>query len=64
MQGLSPNRYVVIIALGDLHEENGLPELGKLKTLASGQDITLTGDDEVLFRASGGGMAMFLVLNL
>ena len=53
-----------MIALGDLHQKNGLITNARTASLASGQDLVLDGDGEMYFSEGGGGMALFLVLDL
>jgi hypothetical protein len=53
-----------MIALGEVHLSNGLIKDARLDSLASGQDLIFSGDDEMLFSEGGGGMAVFLILDL
>ena len=53
-----------MIALGNLHLKNGLIKNAGVETLASGQDLIVDGNAEMEFGEGGGGMAVFLVLNL
>jgi hypothetical protein len=53
-----------MIALGDVHRKNGLVMNAGTASLASGQDLILNGDGEMYFSEGGGGMALFLVLDL
>ena len=54
----------MMIALGNLHSENGLPTNVNSKGLSSGQDVLIDGSDVVRFSGKGGGMALFLILDL
>jgi hypothetical protein len=58
-----PNKYLVIIAISDLDQNNGaaVTERDKLK---SGEYVILAGHHPLRFNAKGGGMALFLVLDL
>ena len=53
-----------MIALGELHLSNGLLMNASLDSLASGQDLIVSGDEEMRFGVGGGGMAVFLILDL
>ena len=53
-----------MIALGDVHRKNGLVTNAGTVSLASGQDLIIDGDGEMYFAEGGGGMALFLVLDL
>ena len=57
-----PNQYLIIIALDDLNQENGLPTVEGRGTLACGRDILLLGDKDMKFNAKGGGLAFFILL--
>lgn len=59
-----PDQHLIIIALGDLNLENGLVTNVGLENLVSGHDLIIDGSDEMWFSGRGGGMALFLVLNL
>jgi hypothetical protein len=58
-----PNKYLVIIAISDLDQDNGAT-VTKRDKLNSGEYVILPGHQPLRFNAKGGGMAMFLVLNL
>lgn len=53
-----------MIALGDVHLENGLVTNARWDNLASGQDLIVDGNNEMHFNEGGGGMAVFLILDL
>lgn len=59
-----PGQYLVIIALGNLHPGNGLPTNVNSKGLSSGQDVLIDGSDAMQFSGKGGGIALFLILDL
>ena len=53
-----------MVALGDLVQKNGLITNAGVETLSSGQDLIIDGNIEIRFSGGGGGMALFLVLDL
>ena len=53
-----------MIALGEVNLGNGLVTNAGLDSLASGQDLIFSGDDEMRFNKGGGGMAVFLIFDL
>lgn len=58
-------KLVVLIALEDLHEGNGLPfRTHRLEKLLLGEDLCLSGDDEQIFGGKSGGTALLLMFNL
>lgn len=59
-----PSQHLVIIALEDLGQHNGLPMIEGGGTLTCGRNIVLSGDEDMRFNAKGGGLAFFIVLKL
>jgi hypothetical protein len=53
-----------MIALGNLYPENGLPTNVNSKGLSSGQDVLIDGSDDMRLSGKGGGIALFLILDL
>ena len=58
-----PKQYLVIIALEDLDQNNGMPLITN-GTLACGEYIVLSGEDTLQFNNKGGGLAFFVILSL
>lgn len=59
-----PKQHLVILALDDLHQNNGLPLIEGVETLASGDYVVLSGDKDMRFNGKGGGLAFFILLSL
>ncbi len=59
-----PSQHLVIIALEDLSQHNGLPMVEGGGMLTCGRSIVLSGDKDMRFNAQGGGLAFFIVLKL
>ena len=53
---------MVIIAIGDLHKDNGLPVLANVHRLESGESLVLDGGDDIIFSGKGGDLALLLVI--
>ncbi len=58
-----PGKILIIIALDDLDENNGLPSL-TTEHLTCGDFVVLSGDDDMSFKKNGGGMAFLILLEL
>jgi len=58
-----PSKLMVIVALGDLHKDNGLPASAQVERLVSGQDLVLEGDSTIHFSGRGGGLALLLIID-
>lgn len=57
-----PGNIVVLLALEDLHENNGLPTWkGCPEKLSQGEGVCLSGDEKQTFRGKSGGLALLLV---
>ena len=60
-----PGKHVVLIALEDLHENNGLPIWKECPTkLSQGEYVCFSGDEAQLFRGKSGGVALLLVFSM
>ncbi|KAL6712962.1 hypothetical protein ACLMJK_009517 [Lecanora helva] len=55
-----PDRHLVIIALEDLNQDNGMPE--NEGPLSCGESLVLPGDRDLSFNGNGGGLAFFMLL--
>lgn len=59
-----PGDLMVLLALEDLHENNGLPTWkGGPERLAQGEDVCLSGDEKQTFHGKSGGLALLLVFS-
>lgn len=59
-----PGQYLVIVALGDLRTGNGLPQDLDVAAISSGEWVVIDGSKDMSFGGTGGGMAVFIVLDL
>lgn len=59
-----PGRYLVIVALGDLHLGNGLPKNADAEALSSGEWVVIDGNESISFSGKGGGIAQLQILDL
>ena len=57
-----PGDLIVLLALENLHENNGLPMWkGGPEKLSQGEDVCLSGDEKQISRGKSGGLALLLV---
>lgn len=54
----------MIVALGDLHTGNGLPQNLYVAAISNGEWIIIDGNEDLSFSGKGGGMAIFQILDL
>ncbi|PGH21286.1 hypothetical protein AJ80_03336 [Polytolypa hystricis UAMH7299] len=59
-----PGRYLVIIGLEYVDENNGLLILEDTKSLDHGKYILILGDDTMNFSNKGGGISLLVILDL
>jgi hypothetical protein len=63
LPGPFPNKYLVIMAIGGLDRDNGAATTGREK-LESGEYVVLPGHQQLWFNAKGGGVAVFVVVDM
>lgn len=56
-----PGKILVIIALEDLNDQNGLPS--NIGQIPCGGFAVHSGDEDMKFKKQGGGLAFFILLN-
>lgn len=59
-----PGKYLVIIGLEYIDKNNGLPDFKEKKYLDHGDFVLVPGDDDMILSKQGGGIALFIILDL
>ncbi|OJD23489.1 hypothetical protein ACJ73_05163 [Blastomyces percursus] len=59
-----PGKHLVIIGLDYVDENNGLPVFKHTKSLDHGEYIVISGDDDMIMSDKGGGISLFVVLDM
>ncbi|OJD23216.1 hypothetical protein ACJ73_05426 [Blastomyces percursus] len=59
-----PGKHLVIIGLDYVDENNGLPVFKDTKSLDHGEYIVISGDDDMVMSDKGGGISLFVVLDM